>query len=136
MPRARLSRTLADAFTERLGYKGAALFFAVALWVGASGEEVADHYVTVRFVATVDSSLRLVSAPPAVRALVAGPTRELLKLYAVPPAVHRTFGPGTPDAVRLELRPHDVALPAGVTRVVVRDVDPREVALRFRPAAP
>jgi len=136
MPRARWGRAVRDAFTERLGYKAAALFFSVALWVAASGEETADHYVTVRFVPNVDSSLRLVGAPPTVRVLVAGPTRELLKLYAAPPALRHTFGPATPESMRLELRPNDVDLPAGVSRVVVRDIEPHVVALRFRRARP
>jgi hypothetical protein len=134
--RARWSRALRDALTERLGYKAAALFFSLALWIAASGEETADHFVTVRFVPNVDSSLSLVGAPPTVRVLVAGPTRELLKLYAVPPALRHTFGPGTPDSVRLELRPHDVDLPAGVSRVVVRDIEPHIVTLHFRLASP
>ena len=139
MPTAPWHRRTADhvreAFTERLGYKAAALFFAVALWVAASGEETAEQLVPVRFVPVVDSGVKLVGEAPRVRALVSGPTRELLKLYADPPTVHRTFATPTPEAVRVELRPSDVDVPTGVQQVTVRDVQPRALALRFRPTA-
>ena len=126
---------LRDAFTERLGYKAAALFFAVALWVVASGEESTEQLVPVRFVPVVDSGVRLVGDAPVVRALVSGPTHQLLKLYTDPPTVHRTFGVDTPADVRVELHPSDVTVPVGVDRVIVRDVRPRALALHFRPAA-
>lgn len=128
----RWNRRVRAALTERLGYKVAALFFAVALWVAASGEEEAAHYLTVRFVPVLDSSVRLVGAPPAMRALVVGPTRELLKLSNVPPVVRRAFGAGTPGEVTVEVRPSDVDLPTGVGRVIVRDVEPRAVVLHFQ----
>src|SRR5438067_5056954 len=124
-----------DAFTERLGYKAAALFFAVALWVAASGEETTEQLVPVRFVPVVDSGVRLVGDAPRVRALVSGPTRELLKLYADPPTVHRAFGIATPSEVHVELRPSDVDVPTGVLQVTVRDVQPRTLALRFSTTA-
>ena len=127
----RWRRRVREALTERLGYKAAALFFAAALWVAASGEETAAHHVRVNFEPVLEGSVRLVGPPPTVRALVVGPTRELIKLAAVPPAVRRAFGPGTPDSVRVDLRPTDVDLPTGVSRVVVREVEPRSIVLRF-----
>jgi hypothetical protein len=136
MPATPWNRRIADAFTERLGYKAIALFFAIALWIAASGEETAAHYVPVRFLPVTDASVRLVSRPPVVRALVSGPTRELLKLYAVPPSLRRAFGAETPDDVSLDLHPSDIDLPAGVERVTVRDVLPHVLPLRFQVVHP
>jgi hypothetical protein len=131
----RTASALAAALTERLGYKAAALFFAVALWVVASGEETAEQYVPVRFTPVLDRSVRMVGDAPRVRALVAGPTRQLLKLYRDPPTVRRAFGPQTPNAMTVELHAADVELPSGTDQVAVRDVDPHVLALRFQPAA-
>ena len=137
MPGSRWSRRLADGATEHLGYKAVALLLAVALWVAASGEEPASRYVRVRFVPTLDSGVTLVGDPPLVRALVEGPAREILKLYATPPAIHRAVGREAADAMgadelRVDLRTSDVDLPTGVVRVSVRDVRPRAVTLRVR----
>jgi hypothetical protein len=132
--RGRTADAVGEALTTRLGYKFAALFFAVALWVVASGEETAEQYVPVRFAPTIDHAVRLDSSVPPLRALVSGPTKQLLKLYRDPPTVRRSFGPATPAAMTLELRATDVDLPSGVDRVAVRDVEPRVLSLRFRPA--
>jgi len=131
MPAARWRKRLTAALSERLGYKAAALFFAVVLWVAASGDEPTTRAVPVRFAPALDSSVRLLGTAPAMHAVVAGPARELLKLYATPPALRHAFGPETPGAVRLELRTADVDLPTGVRDVVVRAVEPAMVALRF-----
>ena len=133
MPGSRWSRRIADGATEHLGYKAVALVLAVALWVAASGEEPASRYVRVRFVPTLDSGMTLVGDPPPVRALVEGPAREILKLYATPPAIHRALGDAArADEMRVELHTADVDLPAGVLRVSVRDVRPHTVTLRLR----
>jgi hypothetical protein len=123
-------RKLVSLFTHRLPYKASAIFFALVLWLVVSAEEPAEQVVEVRFVPVLDSALRLVGARPEIRAIVAGPTRELLKLYASPPVVRRAFAPGTPDSVRVELRAGDVSLPEGVSATVL-DVRPRTLALRF-----
>jgi hypothetical protein len=130
----RAGAALGEAFTERLGYKAAALFFAVALWIVASGEETVERSVPVQFVPTLDGSVQLLGSAPKLHALVSGPTRELLKLYRDPPTVHHAFGAGTPSLVRLDLRVADVDLPSGLADVVVRDVEPHTLALRFRTA--
>ena len=77
----------------------------------------------------------MVGDAPRVRALVEGPTRQLLKLYRDPPTVHRTFGPATPTSLTVELRASDVDLPTGADGVTVRDVQPRVLVLRFHTAA-
>jgi len=126
---------LGEAFTERLGYKAAALFFALALWVVASGEETAEQYVPVKFAPEVDRSVNLLGPAPEVRALVSGPARELVKLYRDPPTVRHAFGPTTPSTLTLELHAADVDLPTGADAVAVRDVQPHVLELRFQPAA-
>ena len=132
--RGRAADALGETFTERLGYKLAALLFAVGLWIVASGEETAEQYVPVRFAPTLDRTVRLDGDAPQVRALVSGPTKQLLKLYRDPPVVRRSFGPATPAALTVELRVSDVDLPVGIDKVAVRDVEPRVLSLHFRPA--
>lgn len=128
-----LRRWLTALFTERLGYKAAALFFAVVLWFVVSAEEPAEDWVAVRFAPVLDRSLDLVSDPPAIRARVTGRGRELLKLYAAQPVLRPSFGAGVPDTVRLELRSADVDVPAGVN-AVVRELRPRSIRVVFQRA--
>lgn len=123
-------RRLRAMATERLGYKGAALFFALVLWLIVSAEEPAEEMVSVRFEPALDSTLRLQGPLPSVSALVIGRYRELLKLYAAQPVVRRVVRADVPDTLRLELSPEDVTLPPGVEARVI-DVQPRAVTLHF-----
>ena len=132
MPGSRWSRRLVDGATEHLGYKAVAFLLAVALWVAASGEEPASRYVRVHFVPTFDSGTTLDGEPPPVRALVEGPASEILKLYGTPPAIHHAFGRESADTMRVGLGPTDIELPAGVTRVSVRDVEPHMLTVHVR----
>ena len=125
-----MRRQVRRAFTERLGYKAAAIFFSIMVWVISREDETTEELLPVRFAARVDSSVTLESLPP-VRALVVGRGRELLKLHTTLPVVRRSFGAGTADSVRLELRASDVELPGGVD-AMVREVHPRSLVLRFR----
>ena len=84
-----LERHLKAAFTERLGYKAAALFFAVVLWLVVSAEEPSEELVPVRLEASFDTTRVLTGPRPVVRALVAGRARDLIKLYDTPPVVRR-----------------------------------------------
>lgn len=129
-----LTRRIVAAFTERLQLKAAALFFALVLWFVVSATEPSEQLVPVRFNPLLDSTLTLVEAPPQVQALVIGRTRELLKLYASPPTLRRLVDADVPDTVTIELRPTDVDLPAGV-QAIVRDVQPRNITLRFATSA-
>lgn len=126
---------LTEAVTARLPYKAAALFFACALWVLASGDEPVARYVDVRLAPVLDDDAQLVGSTPQVRALVAGPARELLKLSASPPVLRRAVTPGASDTARVELRPSDVDLPSGVEGVAVRDIRPRVITFHFEPPA-
>jgi hypothetical protein len=125
-----LERWLESAFTERLAYKGAALFFAIVLWFVVSAEEPSEELVPVRLDATYDSARMLTSGPPVIRALVAGRARDLIKLYTTPPVVRRIVTDDAPDSVAVDLRPVDVYIPPDV-EAVVRDVQPRSLVLVF-----
>ena len=133
-----LRRWVIEAGTRRLGYKFAAVFFALVLWLVASVEEPTEELVPVRLTTAVDSSLAIVGERPMLHALVVGRSRELIKLFDRPPVIRRAFGAGTPERVRLQIRPADVDLPPGV-EATVRDVQPRSVVLQFavvRPRGP
>src|SRR5688500_14032773 len=128
--RASFERHLRAAFTERLGYKAAALFFAVVLWLVVSAEEPSEELVPVRLEADFDTTRSLTVSPPVIRALVAGRARDLIKLYDTPPVVRRTITDDAPDSVAVELTPTDVYVPPDVD-AIVRDVQPRSFVLVF-----
>ena len=128
-----LSRRLVQLFTERLALKGAAIFFALVLWLVASARQPSEQLVPVDLDLRLDSTLDLVSTPPQVRALVLGSARDVLNLYATPPVIRRQIEEDTPDTLVLVLTPEDVQLPLGTEgQVRVRDVQPRSITLRFR----
>ena len=129
-----LSRRLRAAFTDRLGYKAASLFFAAVLWLVVRAEEPSEELVPVRLAAEVDGGRELVDPAPPIRALIVGRARELIKLYRTPPVVRRAIPADAPNELRIELRPSDVFLPAGVD-AVVRDVQPRAVTLSIQEVA-
>ena len=125
-----LERHLKAAFTERLGYKAAAFFFAVVLWLVVSAEEPSEELVPVRLEASFDTTRVLSGQRPVIRALVAGRARELLKLYQVRPVVRRSITDDAPDSVAIDLRPADVYIPPDID-AIVRDVQPRSLVLVF-----
>ena len=125
-----LERHVRAAFTERLGYKAAALFFAVVLWLVVSAEEPSEELVPVRLEAAYDTVRVLTSTRPVIRALVAGRARDLVKLYDTPPVVRRVITDDAPDSVAIDLRPADVYIPPNV-QAIVRDVQPRTLLLIF-----
>ena len=125
-----LPRWLRAALTEQLAYKAAALFFAAVLWIVVSAEEPSEELVPVRLEASFDSARMLTSSRPAIRALVAGRARDLIKLYDTPPVVRRIVTDDAPDSLAIDLRPADVYIPPDVD-AIVRDVQPRNVVLVF-----
>ncbi len=127
---ASVQRRLRAAFTERLPYKAAALFFAMVLWLVVSAEEPSEELVPVQLDAQFDSTRLLMTPRPAIRALVAGRARDLLKLYDTPPVVRRVITDDEPDSVAFELTPADVYVPPDVD-AIVRDVQPRSFLLVF-----
>jgi hypothetical protein len=125
-----VQRWLKGALTERLAYKGAALFFAMVLWLVVSAEEPSEQLIPVRLDASYDSARILTGSRPVIRALVAGRARDLIKLYHTPPVVRRMVTDDAPDSVALDLRPLDVYIPPDID-AVVRDVQPRSLVLVF-----
>jgi hypothetical protein len=123
-------RHVRAAFTEQLGYKAAALFFALVLWLVVSAEEPTQAVVAVQFIADFDSMRVLTSRRPVIHARVEGRARELIKLAEQPLFVRRIIPADAPDSVAIDLAPDDINVPAGVA-ARVSDVQPRSVALSF-----
>jgi hypothetical protein len=125
-------RRVSDAFTQRLLLKGTAISVAIILWLIATAKEPTQDLVPVRFVPTLDSTLALRDEPPSIQALVAGRGEDLLKLYSTPLVLTRAIASDVPDTLVIDLRPGDVVVPAGLEgNIIVRDVQPRSVMLRF-----
>ena len=126
----RLSEMFVAAFTERLPQKVAALFFALVLWAAVRSEEPVERLIPVRvaFQLETDSGDAVPERVPVVSARVVGRARDLVKLASTPPEVRRSVEVRALDTVRLELRPSDVELPAGV-QAVVREVRPHWVTV-------
>jgi len=116
--------------TNRLPYKAASLFFALALWLAAHSDEAVSLEIPVRLVAITESGESV--APEAsvrVRALVVGRRRDVAKLLRSPPPVRHTVTRAAADSVIVTLAPADVDLPDGVF-VRVREVRPHSLVLR------
>ena len=118
---------------EHWPLKIAALFLALVLWLVVSAREPTEEVIPVSFQPQLDSSLRLISQPPTVRALMIGRGREVLQLYSSPPLYRPVITAETEDTVTLTLTPSDIELPPEVD-VLVRDVQPRSFMLRFAPS--
>ncbi len=124
-----LSPRLRAAVTERVGLKVTALFFAFLIWFLLSAEEPTEELRTVRLSLVTDTLVELVTPLPTVRALVAGPRRELARLDGDPPVVRRVIDADVADVDTIEIRAADVDV--GAASVRVRDVQPRHIPLRF-----
>ena len=125
---------LAAALTEHLPLKAAALFLTLVLWMVVRVKEPNDEFIPVKFAPSLDSSLVLRGQMPTVRALVIGSGQDILKLYRNPPVIRKAVTGDVPDVLHLDLAPQDVDIPADID-VIVRDVQPRTVTLRFAPEA-
>jgi len=132
-PHSSLQSRIVAAFTDRLVLKGTAIFLAIVLWLVVNAKEPQLELAGVRFVPTLlDSSLVLREPLPQIQAIVAGSPKQLIKLSSTPPTIHRQITADAPDTLVIDLRPEDVVLPDGVD-AVVRDVQPRQLTLRFEP---
>ena len=116
---------LRQALTANLPLKLTSLFLSVFLWFMAAGEEPASALLPVDLSVRPPPGRSVVQQPGALRALVVGPRRELLKLSAAPLRLTRILPDSTEgDDVRLDVGPGDIELPRGV-QVHVQDVQPR-----------
>jgi hypothetical protein len=118
--------------TERLGLKATSLGIALLLWFVIGARQPTESYISVMVMPVLDSSLVLLGDPPRVRALVAGPASDIVRLHALTPVLRRTIGSHSSDTLVLDLVPGDVHLPAEMARDVrVLELEPRTVTLRF-----
>ena len=128
-----MQERIVAAFTQRLMLKVTAVFLAIVLWLVVNAKEPQLELIGVQFLpALLDSSLVLREPLPHIQAIVAGSPKQLIKLSTTPPSIKRQITADAPDTLVLDLRPEDVVLPDGVD-AVVRDVQPRQLTLRFEP---
>ena len=127
-------RHVIAAFTDHLALKASAVLVAVVLWFVVAAREPTEEVVSVRFAPQLDSALVLRDPPPMIRALVIGRPNEILKLSNTPLVIRRPITSDAPDTLVLSLRTSDVEVPEGV-EVIVRDVQPRTLTLRFEAIA-
>jgi hypothetical protein len=127
-----LRRRLRGAFTERLLYKGAAVFLALVLWLVVSTEQPTEDRFPVQLVLQRDSTIVLTEEPPPVTALVVGQLRDILRLGVTPPVLRIPVTDDGTDSMRVTLDPNDVQLPMSVDqRVDVRGLFPAHLTLRY-----
>ncbi len=108
--------------------KLAALTLSILLWALISAEETTSQLVAVRLDLDVPPALALASPVPQVRALVTGPGRELIKLYADPLSLRAAVPPGVGSHWRLGITPADIEVP-NAAAVSIQDVEPRELEI-------
>lgn len=116
-------------FTKNLPLKVTSVFVAVVLWILVGAREPVEDVTSVRFAPQLDSTMALRDLP-VIRAHVIGRASEIMKLSSTPLTIRRPIANDAPDTLVLPLRTSDVEVPEGV-EVIVRDVQPRELTLRF-----
>jgi hypothetical protein len=121
--------SLRTALTADLPLKLTSLALSLFLWFLAAGEEPVSALMTVDLSVRAPAGRTLLHPPEAVRALVVGPRRELLKLSATPVRITRVL-PDTleGDEVRVDLSPGEVELPRGIT-ARVQDLEPHAITV-------
>jgi hypothetical protein len=117
-------------FTKNLPLKVTSVFVAVVLWIVVGASEPVEEVSGVRFAPQLDTAMALRDPQPVIRALVIGRASEIMKLSNTPLMIRRHISNDAPDTLILPLRTSDVEVPEGV-EVIVRDVQPRELTLRF-----
>ena len=109
--------------------KTAALVLSCILWVLVASEETTSQLVNVHVEVDLPPTLALAKPAPPVRALVTGPTRELIKLYTGRAVLHAIVpATASPPTWRLAISPSDVQMPRSA-RVTIQDLEPRNVVL-------
>ena len=102
--------SLRAALTADLPLKLTSLALSLFLWLLAAGEEPVSALMTVDLTVQAPAGRTLLHPPGAVRALVVGPRRELLKLSATPVRLTRVLPDSVEgDEVRLDLASAQVA---------------------------
>lgn len=120
---------LPEIFVRRWQLKAAALALSVILWVLIQAEETTTQLVSVELALDMPPNLALARPAPPIRALVTGPGREVIKLYAAPVVIHAAIPANAPvPHYTLSVAPGDIRLPRNA-KVTIQDVEPREVEL-------
>lgn len=120
---------LREVLFRRWQLKVAAVALSVILWVLIQAEETTSQLVSVELELEVPPTLALARPAPPIRALVFGPGRELIKLYAAPVIIHAAIpANATVPRYTLAIAPGDIRLPRNA-KVTIQDVEPREVEL-------
>lgn len=117
--------SLPGILTRNWPLKLAALALAAILWVFVAAEETTSQLVAVQVYVDLPTDVALAKSAPTVRALVTGPGRELIKLYATPPVIRAALPAGAgPPRWRLTISPSDVQISRNA-RVSIQDIEPR-----------
>ncbi len=106
--------------------KLAALTLSLLVWVLVSAEETRSQLVDVRLSLDVPAHLALANPLPAVRALVSGPGRDLVKLGDQPLAIQAALPANPGPRWHLVIVAADVRV-APQLALTVTDVQPREL---------
>src|SRR3989442_9483417 len=103
---------MAGALFRKWPLKRGALALSTSLWVYVAAEQPTSEFIDVRVERELPAGLALSRAAPTVRAVVTGPWREVIKLYASPLTIH-TLVPAnaTPPRWQLVLATSDVQVP-------------------------
>ena len=117
-----------DAIVRHWPLKLAALALSVILWAVVTLEKPDTRLVGIQLDLTLAPGVAPAQPLPAVRAIVAGSRRELIKLSA--PLTIRAAIPESAigEHRRLAISPSDVQIPGSV-KVSVQEVEPREIEI-------
>ncbi len=120
--------SLRDATLRHWPLKLAALALSVILWAVVTLEKPDTRLVGIQLDLTLAPGVAPAQPLPAVRAIVAGSRRELIKLSA--PLTIRAAIPESAigEHRRLAISPSDVQIPGNV-KVSVQEVEPREIEI-------
>jgi hypothetical protein len=115
------------AFVTNWPIKLTSLALAFVLWAAVAAEEPATQLVPVTLIVEPPEGRALTRPLPAVKALYAGSSRELIKLFSTPPVITAVI-PDTLAGSRyvLDLFPTDLKL-AQDAAVEAQDVQPRRI---------
>lgn len=118
---------LRSAIVTNWPIKLTSLALAAVLWAAVAAEQPTTELVPVTLIVEPPEGRALTRPLPPVKALYAGPSREVIKLYATPPVITAVI----PDTLGgssyvLELAPTDLKLSQNVA-VEAQDVQPRRI---------
>jgi YbbR domain-containing protein len=120
---------LAQRLLRHWPLKLAALALSLILWVVVQAQQTTSQLVSVDLSVRTPPTLTVVGPTPHVRALISGPGRELIKLYALRLVIEVDVPPNAslPRHV-LTVQPADVKIPTDA-KVVIQDLEPRQIEL-------